>query len=373
VPRLDRRTFIARSAIACALPATLTACVGESTTPVTASYRAAVQRVMAQYFIPGVLVSVRRPGDPEWKQAFGYADVATQAPFNLQSHFSIRSVTKSFTVTLQLMLAGDQLDQPIGALFPEVPNAATITYADLAGMQSGIADYSSTPEFHAVFGDNLAATFTEQQLVDYALPYSPKFDPGTQYQYSNTNTVLLGMYIAQLTGGTLASAMQRLIFGPLGLTGTAYPDSTPLPQPAATPYEVNISNGALEVLPLISPTSLAGAGAMTSTLDDLQTWALALGTGSLLTPALQAERLSRQRPVTNGPQYENYGLGIGFIKGWRGHTGTGIGWQAAAMYDPVSKATIAVSVNATPALGAPDELNFAQAIFEALADVVATG
>jgi D-alanyl-D-alanine carboxypeptidase len=371
VQKIDRRTFLARSALACAIPTALTGCLATDTTPLPTSYRAAVQRVLSRYHIPGALVSVRRPGDSEWKESFGYADVASGTPIDPDSHFPIRSITKSFTVTLLLQLAADRLDSPIDPYFPAIPNGNVITFADLAGMQSGIADYSATPEFLTAFGADFAREFTEQELVNYALPYSPTFAPRAKYDYCNTNTVLIGMFVEQVSSMSLAATMQRNIFAPLGLTGTAYPHAVALPLPHPTPYEVDISNGALEELPLISPTALAGAGAMTSTLDDLQTWAAALGDGRLIGAQLQLERVQRSRACTNGPEYDRYGLGIGILKDWWGHTGTGIGWQLATFYDPNSRSTIAVMVNATPKSTERTDLNFAQEIFEALVEVVA--
>ncbi len=357
--------------MACAAPAALSACLFEETTPPATSYRVAVQRVLAQFHIPGALVSVRRPGDPEWKEAFGHADVATRTPIDPDCHFPIRSITKSFTVTLLLQLAAARLDSPVAPNFPTLPNGGRVTFADLAGMQSGVADYSGTDEFRAAFGADPARSFTEQQLVDYAIPFSPAFAPRAQYAYSNTNTVLLGMFVPMVAAGTIAATMQRLILDPLGLTGTAYPDTINLPSPHPTPYEVNVATGALDVQPLINPTSLAGAGAMTSTLDDLQTWGAALGDGRLLGAALQKVRIERSRVVTNGPEYDRYGLGIGILNGWWGHTGSGIGWQLATMYDPQTRSTIAVMVNSTPTGTDRRDLNFAQEIFVGLADVVA--
>ncbi|HEX6945438.1 MAG TPA: serine hydrolase domain-containing protein, partial [Casimicrobiaceae bacterium] len=196
--------------------------------------------------------------------------------------------------------------------------------------------------------------------------------PGVEYRYCNTNTVLLGIVVEKVTGGSLADALRARISGPLGLADTHYPDTVPLPDPHATPYDVDVVSGATTALPLISPTSLAGAGAMVSALGDLAVWAAALGDGRLVGPELQALRVERSREVTNGPEYDRYGLGIGLRKGWLGHTGTGVGFSAAAMYDPRTRATIAVSVNATPSGGRRD-LNLAQEIFEALADVIATG
>ena len=72
-------------------------------------------------------------------------------------------------------------------------------------------------------------------------------------------------------------------------------------------------------------------------------------------------------PVTNGPEYDRYGLGIGELKGWWGHTGEGFGFQAATFYDPVTRSVIAVALNSTQ----PE--NVATQIFKALADVVRPG
>jgi D-alanyl-D-alanine carboxypeptidase len=349
-------------------------CLYDDVTPVAARYRTAVEGVLARYHVSGALVSVSVPGDDTWKQAFGYANLESRAPFDPASFGSIRSITKSFTVTVILQLVRDQvlrLDDKLDRFVPGIPNGDRITLADLAGMQSGIADYSAQPAFQKDFGSDYERAFTEAELVAYAIPASPVFAPGAQYEYSNTNTVLLGMVIEKVTGQPLGSVLQSRIFTPLGLSGTTYPLTVPLPLPHPTPYAVAVDTGAADELPLVSPTGLAGAGAMVSTLADLETWGRALGDGRLIGAALQKERIERSRPVTNGPEYDRYGLGIGILAGWWGHTGTGVGWQAATFYDPRTGAVIAVMVNETPVGGGRD-LNIAQELFEALADVVAT-
>jgi D-alanyl-D-alanine carboxypeptidase len=366
-----RRRILA--AALCSPALALTGCT-DDTTPTATRYDTAVRRVMALYRTPGALASVRVPGEEEWRQAYGYADVATRRPLDFADHFSIRSVTKSYTVTLILQLVRDQaltLDDKLDRFVTGIPNGHLITIADLAGMQSGIADYSASEQFLKDFGSDFTRPFTQEQLVAYAVPASPRFAPGAQYEYSNTNTVLLGMIVEKLTGLTMAQALGVRILGPLGLRDTSYPYVAPLPAPHPTPYDTDIGTGVAEPVPLITPTSLAASGAMVSTLDDMQAWGQALGDGRLIGAALQQERVSRARAVTNGPEYDAYGLGIGILDGWWGHTGTGIGFQAATFYDPRTHATIAVLVNSTPG-GGGKNLNVAEQIFVALADVVAT-
>lgn len=369
----SRRRFT-QSACALGVLPWLASCGGDDVPAVELEYASAVQGMVSTYFLPGVLAAVRRPGQRQWTGAFGKANLQSGTGLALGSTFPIRSVTKSFTVTIVLQLQREgllTLDDKIDHYVPGLPNGHLITLADLAGMQSGLVDYSATTAFGDLFIADLQRVWTEQELVDFSRAQPVVFQPGEQYQYSNTNTVLLGMVVEAVTGQTLAAQLASRIFQPLGLRGTTYPTEPELPAPAPTPYGVDISSGVADEYPLISPSSLAGAGALSSTLADLLTWGDELGSGSLVGPALHELRRTRSRPVTNGPEYANYGLGIGEIDGWWGHTGSGLGFQLACMNDPASGTTVAVMVNATPEGGRRD-LNFAQEVFEALAAVVAS-
>ncbi|OUL98152.1 serine hydrolase domain-containing protein [Variovorax sp. JS1663] len=335
-------------------------------------YLKAVQDISATYHPPGILAGVRVAGEAPWIRAFGLSDVARAAPMALNSTFPVRSVTKSFTVTLLLQLVQSRqlaLEHKIGRYIAGVPNGQLIDLADLAGNQSGLADYSMQPGFLDIFVKDLLHVWTPQELVAFSFAVKPAFLPGEQYQYSNTNTVLLGMVVEAVTGQSLGDALAARIFNPLGLRGTRYPSSAELPPPTPTPYAVDVATGVAEDLPPISPTSLAGSGAIASTLADLLVWGDALGRGSLLDAALQDLRKSRARAVTNGPEYDRYGLGIGQIGNWWGHTGSGVGFQIATMNLASRNATISVMVNATPE-GSRRDLNLAQELFEKLAAVV---
>jgi len=90
-------------------------CLYDDVTPVAARYRTAVEGVLARYHVSGALVSVSVPGDDTWKQAFGYANLESRAPFDPASFGSIRSITKSFTVTVILQLVRDQVGDGYGA------------------------------------------------------------------------------------------------------------------------------------------------------------------------------------------------------------------------------------------------------------------
>ena len=214
----------------------LASCVSDDTTPVTAQYQTAVTRVMQRYHVPGALVSVRYPGEAEWKETYGFADLARRTPVDPQSRSPIRSVTKSFTTTLILQLVRDQaltLDDKLERFVPGIPNGTLITIADLAGMQSGIADYSGTAAFEQLLGPDPAHSFTEQELVDFAIPFSPVFAPGQAYQYCNTNTVLLGMIAEKVMGVPLADGIAHADLHAAGARGHVVSQHTAAAGPAS--------------------------------------------------------------------------------------------------------------------------------------------
>jgi D-alanyl-D-alanine carboxypeptidase len=373
---LSRRR-LGRWAGAAALAPWLASCGGDSGEPRAsasreADYSQAVESIFTAYHPPGVLVGVRVAGEAPWTRAFGQADVGRAAPMALDSTFPVRSITKSFTVTLllQLVQSGQlALEDKIERYVAGVPNGGLINLADLAGNQSGLADYSMQPGFFEIFVEDTLHVWAPQELLAFSFAVKPAFLPGEQYQYSNTNTVLLGLVVEAVTGQSLGDALAARIFKPLGLGGTIYPSSSELPPPTPTGYAVDVVTGVADDQPPISPTSLAGSGAIASTLADLLVWGDALGRGSLLSAALQDVRKSRARDVTNGPEYDRYGLGIGQIGNWWGHTGSGVGFQIATMNLASRNATISVMVNATPE-GSRRDLNLAQELFEKLAAVI---
>jgi len=332
-----------------------------------AAYQNAVTQVMEAFHIPGAVAGVWIPGHKAWKTAQGLGDVRSSRPITLDDHFPIRSVTKSFTVTLilQLVRAGKlSLDDPINKYVPGIPNGDTVTLTQLAAMESGVKNYTEVDAFLSAFIADLDRHWIPREIVDFAIPESPVFVPGAQYDYSNTNTILLGMVVEAVTKRPLARTYQKRIFNPLGLVETSYPDDTAIPDPHPAPYEVDPVTGNLEELPLVNLSALGAAGGIVSTLDDLRRWGRALGTGRFIGRDLQQIRLQHSRPATNGPEYDNYGLGIGQLKGWWGHTGEALGYQAATFYDPQTRAVIAVAVNSS------QPVNVATEIFKALADVV---
>lgn len=316
-------------------------------------------RILEEYEIPGAVVGVFTP-EGEWVLTRGYANVNAKRAVRRDDRFGIRSVSKSFTVTALLRLVDRDevgLDDPISQYVEGVPGGEGITLRELAAMTSGLPDYTDSPEVRAALGEDPTREWTDRELVDAAFALPVEFAPGIEYSYTNTNTILLGMVVEAATGKAFGDALRQLVLRPLRLSDTSYAPGRPIPDPHALSYDVDPDTGEATRVDVDS-SAFSTAGGIASTLDDLRVWVESLVTGSLLEKSTQWQRVAAARVATDGPVYDRYGLGIGEIDGWWGHTGQGLGYQAAAFHDPVDDATIVVLVNSAPSVNVP-ELVFA--------------
>jgi D-alanyl-D-alanine carboxypeptidase len=307
---------------------------------------AAVNQAMTAAGVPGAIVGIWGP-DGDYVRAFGVADKSTRAPMKADFYSRIGSVTKTFTVTAILQLA-DQgkvgLDDSIAEYVDGVPLGDRITLRQLARMQSGLFNYSASPEFqHAMFADPRRA-FTPRELVSYAVAQPNQFPPGERFEYCNTNTILLGLVVQKVSGQPLAAYVQDHILAPLSLGHTSFPTDNAFPDPHAQGYTVQTADGKEAVATDWDPSWAWAAGAMISTLDDMRTWSIALATGKLLTPQMQGQRL--QTVGSPGmPAQDGYGLGIFKLGGWIGHNGSLPGYQSVVVYLPEKQTSLVILTN----------------------------
>jgi D-alanyl-D-alanine carboxypeptidase len=154
---------------------------------------------------------------------------------------------------------------------------------------------------------------TPEDLLAIAFGHAPDFEPGTSWNYSNTNYILAGMIIEQATGRDWGNEVQARISAPLGLTATFEPGDDPdLPDPHAQGYHLFAENEPLLDVTSYNHTWGGAAGSLVSTLDDLTRFWRALQTGELLAPAQLAEMQTTVPAVGLDeviPGLE-YGLGI---------------------------------------------------------------
>ncbi|MRG59700.1 serine hydrolase [Agromyces sp. CFH 90414] len=321
-----------------------------------ASLDATVLATLPETTAPGAVVGVRTP-EGTWRAAYGSADAATGEPMAVGMHTRVGSVTKPFTVSLIMQLAEDGLlglDDHLAEYVDGVPNGDRITLRQLADMTSGVGSYTFNPAFTDVFFAAPQTVFAPDELIAAGIEVSPRFDPGTSYEYSNTNTVLLGVIAEHVTGSDIGELFAARIFEPLGLDQTVWPgSSTDLPEPYAHGITWQ-GDGASADAPLDAthwnPSWGFTAGEIVSSVDDLLVFGRALGTGQgLLADESQVERL------TSFPGSAGYGLGFGCVDGWVGHTGELPGYNTAVFHDTTTDTTVVVQTNSDIASGDCDE------------------
>ncbi|MEU9014350.1 serine hydrolase domain-containing protein [Streptomyces sp. NPDC048479] len=305
----------------------------------------AVTQVMREAHVPGVTVGLWAPGKGSYVRAFGVADKATGAPMSTGLNMRLGSETKTFTVTALLMLVDQgkvSLDDPIGKYVDGVPNGDRITLRELAGMRSGLFNYTMDPDFFKALTTDPRRPFTPQELLAYSFKHPVQFQPGEKFEYCNTNLILVGLAVEKVSGQPLAEFINRNVVAPAGLDHTLFPKAAEFPAPHAHGYTNQTATGKTEDATDWNPSWAWAAGAMISDLNDMRTWAGTLATGTLLRPATQAQRLKMS---PSGLPNTGYGLGIFNVAGWIGHNGSLPGYESLVVYLPESKATLVVLLN----------------------------
>jgi D-alanyl-D-alanine carboxypeptidase len=341
-----------------------------------AKLNSALADVMSTYRVPGAAVGVWVPGVGSWTKAAGLADVEKKIPVSIDMSWPLRSVTKSFTVTVILQLVDEgrlRLDDTLDTYVPGVTDGDKITIRELANMSSGNADSDFVNDsFVREFSKDPDKIFTLKELNGLVMSQPAQFAPGTRRVYTNANTNLLGAVIEKVTGKPFADVLKQDILQQVGLDSTHYIlNSKDWTQPHAGGYIVGPDG------PEAQPQNMSifgPAGSMVTTLDDARVWGDTLAEGLLLSPATQTQR-ELGAPLEVGPPYDLYALGMGETDGYWGHNGEGIGFTAAVFHSPTTGATIAVFMNESdvPTSGGDDaKVHPADKTFRAFAQILKT-
>jgi D-alanyl-D-alanine carboxypeptidase len=324
---------------------------------------AALKKSFKESDAPGVVAAVQTP-DYTWVRAMGVADRASGEPMTPKVHHRIGSVTKTFTATLLLKAADEgllSLDDPIDKYVKGVPNGDEITLRQMSDMTSGIASYTESEQWVKEWFSDPTKVWKPEDLARIGIEESPLFKPGTAWFYSNTNYVLLGLVLQQVTGKPIERLYEEEIIRPLHLTETSFPGtSSAIPEPYDHGYTLQGTSSGQKPIDSTdwSPSMAWTAGEMISTVDDLLVYGRALGTGKgLLSPQTQKERLDSfidDVPPLNQPPLKGdlaYGIGLGKDHGWIGHNGEFPGYNTYLFYHPDIDAVVVVLVNSDVSSG----------------------
>ncbi|GAA1400289.1 serine hydrolase domain-containing protein [Catellatospora coxensis] len=329
---------------------------------------AKLQAIMKDMRVPGAVVMITSPAKGDWTKAYGTRTVQGGGPVTLDDHFRIGSNTKTMTGTVLLQLVQEgkiALDDPVSKYQPAVPNGDNITITQLLDMRSGLYNYSEDEQFNAQLDNDPTRVWKPDELLAIAYAKPPYFAPGTAFHYSNTNLILAGLIIEQLTGHTLQEEFQQRIFGPLNLGQTSLPPNTdsglPAPHPQGYMFGTNVStltdpalpaaeqaaaaNGTLlpKDVTVSNPSWAWAAGGAISTAADLTRYVTAMVGGGLLDAKTQQTRMDSILPIgAPGPIEVGYGLAIVRFGPLYGHDGQIPGYNSFMAHDPVRKDTVIV-------------------------------
>jgi D-alanyl-D-alanine carboxypeptidase len=290
--------------------------------------------------LPAVLIGVWDGKGASFVRAFGYADLAKRRPLTPTDHFRIGSNTKTFVVSVILQLIEEKklnLDDPVSrfALGVSVPDGDKITVRELCNMRSGLFEAFDTPEF-AQLNMTVPKNFDPRTLVAWAVRQKPYFPPGKGYKYSNTNYLLLGLIIEEITKDSVGDQIRKRLLKPFGLTQTTYPRTEAMPDPWAHGYGLDKQRNWEDVSNTIPVAFMGSAGEMISDMADMKRWIKLYATGKTGGPATY-------RPLKECRQFLGntaFGLGINCSAGWYGYTGALPGYNTADYYFPATDVTV---------------------------------
>jgi D-alanyl-D-alanine carboxypeptidase len=316
---------------------------------ITKNLDSKLDSMYSQARVPGIYLGIRAVDkDLIYENTKGYSDISTYKGLGINDLLRIGRITNSFTSTVILQLVDENkisLDSMLNKYVPTVPNSQNISIKQLLNMTSGLYDYSTDSNFLIQLKAEPLKKWTQMELINVAISHSPYFPPGTGWHYSSTNSILIGMIIEQVTGNTLKQEIQNRIITPLNLLNTSFPTDQNMPSGSICNGYTLMTGPATydKVTTRFDPSWIWAAGAMISNSADLKIWAKALANGSLLSSAMQEERM---KLLYSGTPSVKYGLGIyDFQNGFTGYKGSVPGYNSIMVYFPGRGTLINIMIN----------------------------
>lgn len=251
-----------------------------------------------------------------WKGTSGLGDLRTDTPRGDRDRYRVGSITKTFVATVLLQLEAEgrlSLDDTVDRWLPGVVtghghDGRKITVRQLLNHTSGIYNVTEDKGFQQTvfsrdgFLKHRYDTWSPGRLVRVAMAHKPDFAPGTSWNYSNTNYVLAGMVVKEVTGHSYADEIRHRVIEPLHLRATSLPGTTvTVPRPASRAYSKFPDDPDKKTYDVteLNPTLASSAGEMISDSADLNRFYSALLGGRLL-PAAQLAEMKETVPVPTG-------------------------------------------------------------------------
>ncbi|HEX3438223.1 MAG TPA: serine hydrolase domain-containing protein [Pseudacidobacterium sp.] len=315
---------------------------------------AAATKVLDQTGVPSASIAIVQNGEIVYTQAYGKAHLDPPVPATPQMRYSIGSISKQFTAAAILLLQQQgklSIDDPVSKYIPGLTRGDEVTIRMLLSHTSGFQDY--WPEDYLM--PPMRKATTAQYILDTWAKKPLDFDPGTKWQYSNTNFVLAGLVVEKLSGEDLMPFLQKNIFGPLNMKSVYNTDVARLGDTDAAGY-IRYALGSLRPAHKEGAGWMFAAGELAMPAHDLALWNISVINQSLLAPESYKQMFTSVK-LKDGTD-SGYGLGV-FVSRRSGHaalehSGEVSGFVSENIVFPDDKAAITVLTNqdASPAASA---------------------
>jgi len=341
---------------------------GVGAAPIGRTTDAAVQRLLNRLVATpggpvGAIVTLSRHGRTTVLRA-GRADAARPGAPRLDDHMRIASISKAFTgaVALHLVQEGRLgLDDTIGQRLPGVtPRAwSTVTVREMLNHTSGLPDYTQSDGFREQATTNPRGYVSPMQIIRWVRTKGLTFIPGSRYQYSNTDNIVVGLIAQRVTGRSFGQLLSTLVFGPSGLRQTTFPTRRiSLPTPFMHGYDVEPGKPPQDLTTFLSPSGAWTSGAIVSTPADLGAFIRADLGGRFFGTAQRREQLRFLAGSSSPPGPGRNAAGLAIFRYQTrcgtvyGHTGNFPGYVQWAAATADGRRSVTTSLNIAAPSGA---------------------
>lgn len=270
-----------------------------------------VQRAVQESGVPAVSVAVVENSHLTYAHAFGFANLAENRKATTDTRFAVGSVSKQFTAFALLTLQEEgklSLDDRVAKYFPDLTRAGEVTIRQLLSHTAGYEDYA--PQDYLI--PEWTRPTTPHAILDRWAKKPLNFDPGTEWQYSNTNFVLAGEIFEKVAGQSLLSFLKARVFDPLGMASAGDCEAaSPNDASAYTRYGL----GPARPVGREAEGWYFAAGELCMTPSDLAKWDIALLQKRFLSASSYAEWTKEMRLSNGGVTHYALGLQLGESNG----------------------------------------------------------
>src|SRR2546428_3879216 len=233
--------------------------------------------------VPSASVAIVKNGQLAYVKAYGDARLEPRTPATPEMRYSIGSISKQVTATAILLLQEQgrlSLDDRVAKFIPDLTRANEVTIRQLLSHTSGYQDY--WPQDYVM--PMMLQPVTAQKILDVWARKPLDFEPGTKWQYSNTNYVIAGVIVEKAARMPLLQFLSEKVFTPLQMKSVANIDQEKLGESDLTGY-LRYALGPLRPAPKVGKGWLFAAGELAMLAQDLAKWDISIIDQKVMKPS----------------------------------------------------------------------------------------